>query len=142
MPRRKSKRDKSSKKTKINSPLDKLVELYGPFNETPQPDLEFIYVTKAPFGCKIGRTTRPELRPLQAVGNAPIQLEVLIVKEVIGSHEIEKNLHSYFKDKWLRGEWFSLDDSDVQIIRDVLDGKTALPEAIGDGSESDEEIPF
>ncbi len=143
IPRRKSKTVKSNKKAKINSPLDKLVELYGPFNETPRHAPEFIYVTRAPFGCKIGRTTRPELRPLQVAGNAPVQLEVLIVKEVAGSYEIERSLHDHFKDKWLRGEWFSLDDSDVQLIRDVLDGKKALPEPVSeDGLESDGEIPF
>lgn len=135
MTRRKSKDDESSKEVKFISPLDKLGELYGPFNSILPPTPEFIYVTKAAFGCKIGRTTRRELRPLQVAGNAPIQLDVLFVKEVVNSREIEKNLHGYFKDKWLRGEWYVLDDSDIQLIRDVLDGKTALP-------ESDEDIPF
>jgi hypothetical protein len=140
---RKSKRVQTRKKAKINSPLDKLEELYGPFNKNPRPAPEFIYVTKAPFGCKIGRTTRPELRPLQVAGNAPVQLEVLIVKEVANSYEIERRIHDHFKYKWLRGEWFSLDDSDVQLIRDVLDGNRALPEPVSeDGSESDGEIPF
>jgi hypothetical protein len=138
MARRKQKTVQSSKKIDVISPADQLVELFGPFKDTPRPDPEYIYVTKAHFGCKIGRTTRPELRPLQVAGNAPIQLEVLVVKEVVGSYEIERNLHGYFKDKWLRGEWFALDDSDVQLIRDVLDGKTALPKSIG----GDQEIPF
>lgn len=109
-------------------PLDSLVAGYGTFNDTPIPVSEFIYVTKAAFGCKIGRTTRPELRPLQVTGNAPIELEVLIVKEVSGSREVEKSLHFYFKEKRLRGEWYSLDDSDIAFIRDLLDGKIFFPE--------------
>lgn len=135
---RKTKPEKSSETKNIVSPLDKLAELYGPFNDAPKPRREYIYVTKAPFGHKIGRTTRPELRPLQVAGNAPVELKVLIVKEVPGASEIERSLHDYFDDKWLRGEWFSLDESDVQLIRDVLDGKTTLPEPISD----DREIPF
>ena len=143
MDRRKQKPDRTIKPQDIISPADQLVELFGPFRETPFPDPEFIYVTKAPFGCKIGRTTRPDLRPLQVAGNAPIQLEVLIVKEVVGSIETERNLHEYFSSKWLRGEWFALDDSDVQLIRDVLDGKKTLTERPGsDGLESEGEIPF
>lgn len=122
--------DNSNNKAKGSyvSPLDSLVAGYGPFNDTPIPVPEFIYVTKAAFGCKIGRTTRPELRPLQVTGNAPIELEVLIVKEVSGSREVEKSLHFYFKEKWLRGEWYFLDDSDIAFIRDLLDGKTFFPE--------------
>lgn len=120
------------------SPLDKLCEIYGPFRTEPIPPLEYIYVTRAPFGCKIGRTTRPELRPLQVAGNAPVQLEVLIIKEVKASRDIEKLLHKYYQTKWLRGEWFSLDDSDISFIRDLLDGKATFPKVEADF----EEIPF
>lgn len=125
--------DNSNSKANVPyiSPLDSLFADYGPFNDVPKSVLEFIYVTKTAFGCKIGRTTRPEMRPLQITGNAPIELEVFFVKE----GEVEKNLHSYFKDKWLRGEWYSLDDSDIAFIRDLLDGKASFPEL-------DDEIPF
>ena len=135
MARRSTDNSNAKANTSFISPLDSLVAKYGAFNDTPRPVPEFIYVTRAVFGCKIGRTTRPELRPLQVVGNAPIELEVLIVKEVSGSREVEKNLHSYFKEKWLRGEWYSLDDSDIAFICDLLDGKASI-------SEPDEDILF
>lgn len=128
MTRRRTDNSNNKAKGSYVSPLDSLVAECGPFNDTPRPVPEFIYVTKAAFGCKIGRTTRPELRSLQVTGNAPIELEVLIVKEVSGSREIEKNLHSYFKEKWIRGEWYSLDDSDIAFICDLLDGKASFPE--------------
>jgi hypothetical protein len=123
---------------KFTNPLDRLYELYGPPRTDPIPQPEFIYVTRAPFGCKIGRTIRPELRPLQVAGNAPVQLDALIVREVAGSRDIEKRLHDHYQGKWLRGEWFSLDDADIEFIRDLLDGKVSFPEV----EEDFEDIPF
>lgn len=112
---------------KYVSPLDRLYEMYGDVMDRPVPTREYIYVTKAPFGCKVGRTTRPDSRPLQVVGNAPVELEVLVVKQVEASRELEKRIHDHYQGKWLRGEWFALDDSDIAFIRDVLDGKTVIP---------------
>ena len=139
MPRRKPKNEVLGG-TKYVSPLDSLYETYGSLCTEPVPQREYIYVTRAPFGCKIGRTTRPELRPLQVAGNAPVELSVLIVKEVVASRSIEKRLHDYYQSKWLRGEWFSLDDSDIEFIRNVLDGNAFFPE-VADGEEF-EDIPF
>ena len=137
MPRRKSKDEICLGDSKYISPLDRLYETYGPLHAEPIPEPEYIYVTKAPFGCKIGRTTRPELRPLQVAGNAPVQLDVLIVKEVVASRDVEKRLHDYFQDKCLRGEWYSLDDTDIEFISDFLDGKASFPKV-----DIDEDIPF
>lgn len=136
---RKTPKDEPAEGTmKFTNPLDRLYELYGPPRTEPIPQREYIYVTRAPFGCKIGRTTRPELRPLQVAGNAPVQLEVLIIKEVAGSRDLEKRIHEHYQGKWLRGEWFSLDDADIEFIRDLLDGKTSFPEV----DEDFEDIPF
>lgn len=139
MSRRKIPQDESAEDTtKFTNPLDRLYELYGPPRTEPIPQREYIYVTRAPFGCKIGRTTRPDLRPLQVAGNAPVQLEVLIVKEVSGSKDLEKRIQVHYQGKWLRGEWFSLDDADIEFIRELLDGKASFPEV----DEDFEDIPF
>ncbi len=119
--------------------LDRLYKIYGGLINQPVPTREYIYVTRAPFGCKIGRTTRPDSRPLQVVGNAPVKLEVLILKQVEASRELEKRIHDHYQGKWLRGEWFALDDNDIEFIRDVLDGKTTFLEPEIDYSE---DIPF
>lgn len=113
---------------KYVSPLDRLYEMYGDQMSQPVPPREYIYITRAPFDCKIGRTTRPDARPLQVAGNAPVMLEVLVVKQVEASRELEKRIHDHYQGKWLRGEWFALDDSDIAFIRDVLDGKAEIPE--------------
>lgn len=85
MARRKQKAGQSSKKIDVISPADQLVELFGPFRDTPRPDPEYMYVTKAPFGCKSGHTTRPELRPLQVAGNAPAIRNLTFSTDSLGS---------------------------------------------------------
>ena len=47
----------------------------------------------------------------------PISLQVVTVIEVPDSREAERQLHSYFHEKRLRGEWFALDDHDVELVR-------------------------
>lgn len=89
------------------------------FSLPPMPPKEYIYLTKSDFGYKIGRTTRPKKQPLQVVGNMPIKLKVIVVIEVPNSREWERRIHSHFSEKRLRGEWFSLDQADVEMIKSV-----------------------
>ena len=100
------------------------------------PPKEYVYLTKSDFGYKIGRTTRPDQRPLIVAGNMPIQLEVIVVVEVENSRESEKQLHSRFEDKRLRGEWFSLDAADVEVVKGFPESLKNLP------LEDDDDIPF
>lgn len=101
----------------------------------PMPPKEYIYLTKSDFGYKIGRTTRPQKRPLQVAGNMPIKLEVIVVIEVANSKEWERRLHRHFAEKRLRGEWFSLDQTDVELIKGV-------PNNWDDFNLNSDEIPF
>jgi len=87
--------------------------MHGP---QPKPK-EYIYVTKADFGFKIGRTSRPDKRPLQVAGNCPIKLEVVVLLEVEDMRKAESRLHSHFAEKHLRGEWFALTEADIEFIR-------------------------
>jgi len=81
------------------------------------PPKEYIYLTKSDFGYKIGKTTRPDKRPLSVAGNMPIKLSVIAIIEVPNSKEAERRLHSLFDDKRLRGEWFALTDEDVEFVK-------------------------
>lgn len=101
----------------------------------PIPPKEYIYLTKSEFGYKIGRTTRPKKRPLQVAGNMPIKLEVIVVIEVSDSKGWERRLHRHFAEKRLRGEWFSLDDPDVEMIK-------LIPDNWDDFNLNSDEIPF
>jgi len=90
-------------------------------------------VTKSDFGYKIGKTTRPEKRPLEVAGNMPIKLEVMAVIEVPDSSEWESLLHQHFRDKRLRREWFALTLSNVEMIKKIPDNWEDF---------DDEDIPF
>jgi hypothetical protein len=115
---------KRKPKTETPVPVPKAVEalLAEVMSQPPPPYVppkEYVYLTKSDFGYKIGRTTHPEIRPLQVAGNMPIKLEVIAVIEVPDSKEWESRLHGHFADKRLRGEWFSLSESDVEIIKGI-----------------------
>ena len=104
--------------------------------QTYQKPKEFIYVTKADFGCKIGMTTRPKQRPLQVAGNCPIKLEVVVLLEVDDMRKAESRLHSHFASKHLRGEWFALTAEDIAFVRGYPKSFDSLPQS------DDDEVPF
>jgi len=101
------------------------------------PEKEYIYLTKTDFGYKIGRTTRPEKRPWTVAGNMPIKLTVIVVIEVPNSKEAEKRLHGLFEDKWLRGEWYALNDEDVEFIKGYPESYDNLPPP-----SKDDDVPY
>lgn len=99
--------------------LDHVDELFQEvFSFAPGSPKEYVYLTQADFGYKIGRTTNPTVRPMAVAGNCPIKLTVLAVIEVPDSRAAEKRLHAQFASKRIgRGEWFALDSTDVELIR-------------------------
>lgn len=99
---------------------------------TWQKPKEYIYVTKAEFGFKIGMTSRPKSRPLQVAGNCPIKLEVVLVMEVDDMRKAEARLHRFFENKRLRGEWFALTAEDIALIRGFPASFDELPDAGGE----------
>jgi hypothetical protein len=63
----------------------------------------------------------------------PIQLTIIAIIEVENSREAERELHQHFVEKRLRGEWFALNEQDVELIKGFPDSFAAL---------ADEGIPF
>lgn len=75
-----------------------------------------VYLIRCGESYKIGRTNGPvesRVRQLQA-GN-PQKLELICVFP--DPCEIERMFHRLFHEKRTNGEWFSLDDHDVEIIK-------------------------
>lgn len=117
--------------------LDHCDELFAELDANraaPQPKKEYVYLTKADFGYKIGKTTNPDTRPMQVAGNTPIKLEVITVIEVPDCTKAERQLHEHFREKRLRGEWFALTEDDVAFVK----GFPASFDSLPDGGD----VPF
>ncbi len=64
---------------------------------------------------KIGRSINPSLREKTLGGSLP-SLEMIFVSPIT-HRKNEKVLHCHFKEKRVRGEWFSLNESDFEHIK-------------------------
>jgi hypothetical protein len=67
---------------------------------------------------KIGRSNNPVVRENTLQSQEP---EVSLLFQFIGTSETERNLHQKFYDKRVRGEWFRLEQSDIENIKAVYD---------------------
>ncbi len=73
---------------------------------------------------KIGLSINPIKRERTLQAEEP---EIEIIETFKGGFELEKNIHNYFVNKRVRGEWFKLDDKDISVLKDKFfpDNKTA-----------------
>ena len=81
-----------------------------------------LYLMKAENGLyKIGISTNPKAR-YASLATGPIAIGLLWSKEMITAREVEQELHRHFQAKRIRGEWFELNEQDVEYIRRLADG--------------------
>jgi hypothetical protein len=64
---------------------------------------------------KIGRSINPGFREKTLMGQIPSITTVFI--SPVTHPSAEKELHKIFKEKRVRGEWFSLNESDLKFIK-------------------------
>ena len=64
--------------------------------------------------CKIGRSDNPLKREKTLQSEKPT-IELIYKFEC--EYGIEKELHNKFNDKKIRGEWFNLDNNDIEYIK-------------------------
>ena len=86
----------------------------------------FVYVIKTPyseFGYKVGKSDNPVNRG-QAIGlTLPFETELIKTFIIDSGREalaIEAAIHEYFKYKKIRGEWFNLNDNDLQEMSEII----------------------
>lgn len=79
----------------------------------------YVYLVKLDKHYKIGISVSPESR-LQEFTLLPYPLEDICIEKVVNYKQVEKELHSFYADKRVRGEWFSLDDKDIDYIKQYL----------------------
>lgn len=64
--------------------------------------------------CKIGKTKNLKSR-IATLGTANLNLELLVAIP----YDMEKELHTLFKDKKVNKEWYKLDEFDVNGILEI-----------------------
>ena len=81
----------------------------------------FVYVIYSEYGCKIGFTKSPTERLENIRLGLPSQ-KCFFIGLYIGDRalEFEKRLHKKFKTQKIGGEWFILNDSDIDFIDNYL----------------------
>jgi len=87
------------------------------------PDPCFVYiVTAKEFECiyKIGMTNSIESRIAAMQTGCPYFLYALKFYKVANPVAVESMLHAFFHKKRIRGEWFRLNEVDLQYIDDAM----------------------
>ena len=76
-----------------------------------------VYVLKSAYGYKVGRSNNPPAR-MRAFGvKLPIVYTIPLCVWFDDCHVAERRYHDMFASKRINGEWFDLDDDDIQHIR-------------------------
>ncbi|VVP48250.1 hypothetical protein PS838_05212 [Pseudomonas fluorescens] len=76
-----------------------------------------VYLLKSAYGYKVGRTRNIPNR-MRAFGvKLPFIYTIPLCAWFEDCHAAESRYHRRFADKRINGEWFDLDDSDIQLLR-------------------------
>jgi hypothetical protein len=76
-----------------------------------------VYVLKSAFGFKVGRTRNVPAR-MRAFGvHLPFVYTIPLCAWFDDCHVAERRYHDMFAEKRINGEWFDLNESDIQQIR-------------------------
>lgn len=83
---------------------------------------KYVYVIAFDRFCKIGVASNINTRLKVLQTSLPVKLELITsTKEAIANaYSLEKYLHKHFQDKKTYGEWFLLDQDDIDFIRNGL----------------------
>ncbi|MGY2491261.1 GIY-YIG nuclease family protein [Cupriavidus sp. CP313] len=76
-----------------------------------------VYVLKSAYGYKVGRTTNVPAR-MRAFGvQLPFAYTIPLCAWFDDNHVAERRYHDLFAHKRINGEWFDLDEADIEQIR-------------------------
>ncbi len=79
-----------------------------------------IYVISAGDKYKIGKTTNINTRVRQLNTSNPDNIKIVISEQVLGYDYLEEYLLREFADKRISGEWFALNNSDIEKIKNIV----------------------
>ena len=81
----------------------------------------YVYLIQAANGAvKIGKSQDVNKRLSELNVASPLDLELIGSVCYIFGHQLEKELHAQYADKWIKGEWFDLDEDDIEVIKHMF----------------------
>lgn len=80
----------------------------------------YLYVVEVAGNYKIGITKKPKQRLGEYTKYAK-EPKQIIIEQCYNYKKIEEQLHTKYSDKCIRGEWFTLDQKDIEEIRTFLE---------------------
>lgn len=90
-----------------------------PITTKKQAEIGYVYLVESENLYKIGKTKNPTSR-MNYYSTMPNKAELLFIEKVKNYSDCEKELHLFFAEKNYRGEWFTLDDSDIEVMKNYL----------------------
>lgn len=88
--------------------------------QTKNSSVGYIYIYKCSGNYKIWLASCRKSRIKQHLVSSPEMIDLVVLLEVFNMNFIEKLLHATFQDKRLYWEWFSLNDLDINIIKEYF----------------------
>lgn len=76
-----------------------------------------VYLLKSDYGYKIGKSSNLDGRLKNFGIKLPFEWECIFSRVHINYHTVEKNLHKHFRSKNINGEWFNLNEDDIEFIK-------------------------
>jgi hypothetical protein len=104
---------------------------------------DYLYLIKCNEFYKIGSTNNVSARVDQLQTGNPYPLIVDSYYKFDYADSVERCLHSKFKNKRVSGEWFNLENDDLQMLATIcnlLDGEKCTQEIVIADEETDDEL--
>lgn len=105
-----------------NSPDSESISLYDAIRPDLKSGTEYVYIiqeTDFSHFCKIGRSSNLSGRLYNFGVKLPFNHNLIHIIECEYGSITESVLHRYFADKRKNGEWFSLSDSDIEMLKAI-----------------------
>lgn len=83
-------------------------------------NFDYLYVFENQGLFKIGTTFNIVSRHNSLQCGNPFPIRIVFAIKIRNCKELEAELHTIFKEKRFSREWFSLDDGDLDIIRELI----------------------
>ena len=84
---------------------------------------EYVYFLYSDYGIKIGKSKNPDKRTSLIATQMPFKIVKIEIYQVNNMDVSEKHLHNYFQDYRLNGEWFKIDNKQIEKGIEILKEK-------------------